>query len=355
MEDTHMEHMNTETMNMEDTNMDLKNEDQNNPDQNTEVQDTAPVKRKVKKTWEENEAPLLRWILTIVSTILIGMVIGNIISVIISRLPCFDSGKFLAPERDLISGVAVFAVMFLFFWLFLRTICRTSLRAFFFGKNRRADVKQVLIIGGLYMIGMLLSMIPNSANISFMHPDPALMTVNILFCLCFLWMQTTMEEIVFRGLFLRIPYKNKVPVLPKGLLVAFLSSLLFMAGHLANPEVTTQSGLNIALMASSYFVSGFMMFLSNLMLGGMEAGMIIHFINNFFCFVFVSSEVTVIVSPALFVDYTQDNVALRGLIATVIAYIPSMVYLVWRYRRKRAEMIAAQSVEPAESDHNESV
>ncbi len=290
---------------------------------------------KVKKTWDENEAPILRWILTIILSISTGGLLGAFLNKAVGRLPFLQDGHFLGPERDLLSGIASFAAIYLSFWFFLRVLCKTSLRAFFFGKGRKADKAAMLVSGLLYLAGLFIAQLLRPGNIKYDHQSISIVLVNALLCLCFLWLQTTVEEIYFRGLFMRIPYKNNVPALPKGLIVAAISSLLFMSGHLANPEVTSRSGLTLILMASSYFLTGFMMFLSNLLVGGMEPGMAIHFVNNFFCFVFIRAEVTALMTPAMFVDYTQSDVAVLELLTLLIAYTPVMIYLIVRYRKRR--------------------
>ncbi|MBR4169941.1 MAG: CPBP family intramembrane metalloprotease [Lachnospiraceae bacterium] len=291
----------------------------------------------MKKTWEENEAPVIRWIFTIVLSLAIGVVLGAVFSFAVNRLPFLQDGQFLAPERALLSGIASFATVYLLFWFFLKVLCKTSMRAFFFGRDRKADLRSMFWTGVLYLIGLTLGQLLSSENTFYDNQPVSIMIINTIFCLCFLWLQTSTEEIFFRGIFLRIPFKDKVPSVLKGLIAAVISSLLFMGAHLANPEVTTRSGLTVVLMASTYFLTGFMMFLSNLLLGGMEPGLIIHFCNNFFCFVFVRAEVTALLTPAMFVDRTKSGVGVRELIMLLIAYTPPTIWLVIRYRKQRAE------------------
>ena len=200
----------------------------------------------------------------------------------------------------------------------------------------------MLIVGGLYFVGMMLSMLFSVGSISYAGNPISLILVNLLLCLLLVWIQTSTEEVVFRGLFLRIPYKNTVPRFPRGLFAAIVSSLLFMAAHLYNPEVTSQSGLTVAVAASTYFITAMGMFFSNLVIGGMEGGLIIHFINNFFCFFFLQAEVSALVTPTLFIDRSQGGgAAYKELGSLLVAYVPVMIYLIWRLKRQRAGEDAA--------------
>ncbi|MBP5383598.1 MAG: hypothetical protein J6Y57_01325 [Lachnospiraceae bacterium] len=124
----------------------------------------------------------------------------------------------------------------------------------------------------------------------------------------------------------------------KGLLLAVLSGLFFMSLHLFNPEVTSQSGTNVVLTGGSYFVSGFLIFVANLLIGGGEGGIVLHFVNNFFCFVFVRMQVTVLETPTLFIDTARENLGLFGLLAEILAFILPIGYLVLKHRRKAPEV-----------------
>lgn len=197
----------------------------------------------------------------------------------------------------------------------------------------------MLIVGGLYFLGMVIATLLSIRNISYAYYPVSLILANLLFCLLLVWIQTSTEEIIFRGFFLRIPYKNETPMLPRGLIAAILSSLLFMGAHLYNPEVTTQSGLSIAIAASNYFITAMGMFLSNLVIGGMEGGLIIHFVNNFFCFFVLQAEVSALPTPALFIDHTKRGTAYIQLASLLITYVPPAIYLIRKYKKQKVEKL----------------
>jgi hypothetical protein len=127
-------------------------------------------------------------------------------------------------------------------------------------------------------------------------------------------------------------------VLPKGLLFAAISSLLFMTAHLYNPEIKALSfGIDLILGALSYFISAFMMYVCNLLIGGMEAGLIFHFINNFYCMVISREEVSVLANPTILVDHSKQSTGTQEFFIEMGMYILPLAYLLWyRYRSNRS-------------------
>lgn len=282
-----------------------------------------------------NVAPVGRWIWTLILSLLVGSIFSGLVVKIIRALPIFAEGSYLFAEEGLIEGIAGFLGLYLAFWLFLKALCKTRLRDFFFGKDRKIDVKKTLIIGGIYAIGFVLSALINVKYITFECDDILLWLINVVFCLLFLWIQTTTEEIYFRGLFLRVPFGNDMPVLKKGIICAVVSSLLFMSLHLFNPEFTTRGGFDAACMACAYFISGFGMFFANLYSGGLEAGILIHLVNNFLCFTLIRDKVTVMPTPTLFVNnYSGNNVGLIALLVEIITNGLVIAYCIYMMKKK---------------------
>jgi membrane protease YdiL (CAAX protease family) len=154
-------------------------------------------------------------------------------------------------------------------------------------------------------------------------------------------MQTTFEELVFRGIFLRWACKNKLGFTKKAMIAAVVSSVVFALFHTPNPEVTSQSGFDIFIAILTYFVPGFIMFIVDLYFGNMLPGIIIHFINNFLLFTVVSSDGNVVPVPTLLVDKTPNNVW-WNLGSTFIAYIPVLMYILVDFIIKRKKAASAQ-------------
>ncbi|MCR5302331.1 MAG: CPBP family intramembrane metalloprotease [Lachnospiraceae bacterium] len=264
-----------------------------------------------------------------------GLVIGSVFIAVIGFIPFFDDGMFLEPFGAFFLAIASFAGLFTGSFLALRWICRTSLRSFLFGRGRKPDVKRAITAGAFMLAGLFVSSIPLLKNFTHDNDNITLIVVNLIFCLLFVWIQTTTEEIFFRGFFLRVPYGNEIPVLPRGLLFAFISSLFFMAVHLFNPEIQSQPfGADVLLGAASYFVGAFCTYICNLLIGGMEAGLVFHFFNNFYCFFLVRAQVTVLETPSIFIDTTRTNTGTTVFIQELFMYIPPLLYLLWSNRRR---------------------
>ena len=288
----------------------------------------------------ENEAPLSRWLGAALFALVAGGIMGSLISVVMAFIPFFDDGMFLAPFKDFFETVIPFTGLFLGCFLGLRWICRTSLRAFFFGAGRKPDIKTALIAGALMFAGIIAGAIPDIKYIVIYTRDIKLIMTNLVLCLLFVWIQTTTEEIFFRGFFLRAPYGNRVPVLPRGLLAASISSLLFMIVHLANPEVRSLApGADLILGAATYFASAFCMYICNLLIGGMEASLVFHFINNFYCFFLFRMKVSAVDSPAIFMDNAGSTVGILSFFQELLMFIPPMIYLIWVRRHKTHEFV----------------
>ena len=147
-----------------------------------------------------------------------------------------------------------------------------------------------------------------------------------LICILFLPIQSATEEIIFRG------YLNQgIHHLLKNKWVTFaITSFLFMAMHLANPEAVAgkESGMHVLTM-SHYFLFGFFACLMVWMDDGLESAIGFHAANNTFAGIFVNYEGSVIPTPSLFI--AKSNPAIDVFIA--IATLGLITYIMWRTRR----------------------
>ena len=147
-----------------------------------------------------------------------------------------------------------------------------------------------------------------------------------LICILFLPLQSATEEIIFRG------YLNQgIHHLLKNKWVTFaITSFLFMAMHLANPEAVAgkENGMHVLTM-SHYFLFGFFACLMVWMDDGLESAIGFHAANNTFAGIFVNYEGSVIPTPSLFI--AKSNPAIDVFIA--IATLGLITYIMWRTRR----------------------
>src|SRR5690349_2879838 len=138
--------------------------------------------------------------------------------------------------------------------------------------------------------------------------QPAALLVFAVIALILIPLQTSAEELFFRGYLLQwmgLRLKNKW-------LLSLLNGVLFFVPHVANPEMAVDS----LLIGLGYFVFGFFLALITLQDDGMELALGIHAANNLFAAVFANYTITALPSPALFTIKTLDPV--YGLISLVI-------------------------------------
>ncbi len=139
------------------------------------------------------------------------------------------------------------------------------------------------------------------------HPET--LAVYALVALILIPIQTSAEELFFRGYLLQwigLRLKNKW-------VLAFIIGVLFFLPHAVNPEMAS----NAVLMGLGYFAFGFFAALITLQDSGMELALGLHAANNLFSALFANYTVTALLSPSLFTVQTLD--AAYGLISSIIA------------------------------------
>jgi len=290
---------------------------------------------KTSKNIRENEASVLRWIAAIIVGYLLGTVIGFIpagMLIIIQRnVPALCEGGSWYAFSKYMSLILNFAGMFIGTVISIKLIAKTSFRSFVLGANRTTKVnvkKEVLPILGLYVLGLSVTTVLTSIrNISPNNLTMGQVVFVIFFTLAFAWMQTSWEELVFRGIPLRMTCKNDIKFNKNSIIGCVISALLFMAVHIANPEVQNMSGINMIFMTLSYLVPGVLLYVFDVMCGNLLPGMIIHFINNYFAFVLVSGEVSAVDSTSIWIDHSNQS-GFATMIAVILANVPVLIYLI---------------------------
>jgi len=147
-----------------------------------------------------------------------------------------------------------------------------------------------------------------------------------LVCLLFLPLQSGTEEIIFRG-YLNQGFHHYI----KNKWVVFIiTSLMFMAMHLANPEALAgkESGM-LTLTMSSYFLFGFIACLMVWMDDGLESAIGFHAGNNTFAGIFVNYEGSVIPTPSLFMSTSNPKVD----VFVAIASLGIIALIMWQTRK----------------------
>jgi len=156
--------------------------------------------------------------------------------------------------------------------------------------------------------------------------QPVTLAVYAVVALILLPIQTSAEELFFRGYLLQwmgLRLKNKW-------ILAFINGVLFFLPHAINPEMTT----NAVLVGLGYFAFGFFLALITLQDNGLELALGAHAANNLFTALFANYTITAIRSPSLFT--IQTLVPVYGLISTVIGM--TLFYLIFFGRRSKRSL-----------------
>jgi len=290
---------------------------------------------KKSKNIKENEASALRWIVAIVVGYLLGTLIGfipiGVLFIMQSSVPALSVGGSWHAFSSYISLIINFACMFIGTVISIKLIAKTSFKSYVMGADHTTKVNvknELLPITCLYVLGLIVAtVLPNIKNISLNNLTIGQVVFVIFFTLAFAWMQTSWEELVFRGIPLRITCHNDIRFNKKSVIGCIISSLLFMAVHITNPEVQTLSGIDMIFMILAYLVPGVLLYVIDVMCGNLLPGLIIHFVNNFFAFVIVSAEVSVVESTSIWIDYSKQS-GFTSMITVILAYVPVLIYLI---------------------------
>ncbi len=140
----------------------------------------------------------------------------------------------------------------------------------------------------------------------------------LLISFLFLPIQTSFEEILFRGYFMQgigILAKNRwVPLL--------FTSVAFGLLHYANPEVAKLGSITMLF----YIGTGLFYGIITLMDEGLELALGLHAVNNIIVALFVTANWTAFKTDALFIDTAEPSMGWETFFSVLILY-PFMLYV----------------------------
>lgn len=171
---------------------------------------------------------------------------------------------------------------------------------------------------GLWMV--LLAMV--ELGVYFMDPTSYMFTFNykafiplLLICLVILPIQTSFEEVFFRGYLLQglhLLVQNKF-------FVIIMTSLLFMGVHSTNPEIQT---FGFSIMMAYYFSAGLLLAIVTTLDNRLELALGMHAAMNLFGAVFVGYEGGVLQTDSVWkATQINPNFMLIGLIISGLLFI----------------------------------
>ena len=279
-----------------------------------------------------NECSLLRWL----GVLIVGLLIGSIISAPLDAYFKLNPNPILGLPATAISTMLGFFGLFIGLVIALKWVGKTSVKEFVLGVNGTVNKKECLIVLGFYMIGYAIITVLFAKNYQFNQVKPGEFAALFIFMLLLCWMQTSLEEFWFRGIFIRWACKNEVGYTKKAIICSIISTLLFTLGHAGNSEMATFSGAEKALAMCAYALPGFVMYFANLHFGSLLPGILFHWINNFLAFVLVRMSDSSMPVATLFVDYTPRS-AMTTALTHFGLYLPFALYIIYDLiRRKKA-------------------
>ncbi len=289
--------------------------------------------------WAPNEAPKGRWVgffFAVVGVMFASQLFFGIVTAIWKM-----SGPWEWLPGTLCTFLS-FAVTLLVATILIRVICKTSFRDFVLGAGGKVDWKVCGKMLGAWFLGLVLNAVVSTLFFTSSDEGIQLNTIgagpiiaNIVIALVLVWTQTTTEEVIFRGSFLRATCGNNIRPTVKCLCWGFVSCIIFMLFHCMNPEVLTQTSPSfIAMALLTYFIAGAGMYLSDVVYGNLMPGCVIHWINNFFLFSFLVEANTAVQTGALFTSSASSS-ALSSLVGTIVLYVPIFVVLIVDWKKRK--------------------
>ncbi|MES2133692.1 MAG: CPBP family intramembrane glutamic endopeptidase [Bacteroidota bacterium] len=199
----------------------------------------------------------------------------------------------------LLMGMFVFTL--LFFWIATRFFQHKPLSSILTGfeKIRWKRYFFSFTVWGALLIGLTLVsyfMNPEELELRF---NPVNFAVLCVVAIVFVPIQTATEEVIFRGYLMQgfaLLFKN-------GLVALIITSVLFGLMHASNPEAKAHG---LLIMMPYYILFGAFLGMLTLLDEGAELAMGIHFANNLFSSLLISSKNSVLQTDSIFYTSVED-------------------------------------------------
>jgi membrane protease YdiL (CAAX protease family) len=241
----------------------------------------------------------------------------------------------LSTNLGLITLILSFAIGLLALYLVIRFIHKRPFHTLINGLEKFRWNRiwfSLLVWGGINFILLLIGVFLFDDTLYLQFEWESFIPL-LLICLFFLPLQTSFEELVFRGYYLQgIASLTKYPIIP-----VVATSLLFALAHMMNPEV---SAYGWGVMFAYYFAFGFTLAVITIMDNGIEIALGMHAIHNIFSALTITYEEAVIETDAI---WMAEDLTFNWL--SLLIYLSFFVLLVYlSYRRfydSKEEMGAA--------------
>jgi len=201
----------------------------------------------------------------------------------------------LDPNVGFLLALLMFVGAFLALWLAIRLIHKRTLASLVNGYGKVRWSRFLFGLGIWTLFGVVIECVNYGFDPSVYHFQFELrpFLVLTLIALCLIPLQTSFEELFIRGYLMQ----GLGRLTGSRIGAALLSSGLFMALHLMNPEI---GKFGLGVMIPYYFIVAFFLAAITLLDDGLELAMGIHAATNLFGSLFVTFEGSALQTPALF-------------------------------------------------------
>lgn len=182
-------------------------------------------------------------------------------------------------------------------------------------KRKKIDYNRILfaftIAGAIISLSVLIGyyLSPENYELNFKLKEFLILTI---IAILFVPIQTSVEEIVFRGYLMQ----GFGHWLNSRFMALFLTSTIFGFLHFFNPEINKLGNSFIIL----YIISSFTFGIMTLMDEGLELAMGFHAGNNLFIALLLTADWTVFNTDSLLIDISDPKIGLTDFIAPLILY-----------------------------------
>jgi uncharacterized protein len=242
--------------------------------------------------------------------------------------------KFIGVDKNtiLIALLGIFVITALGFLISIKHIHKKTITSILtsYEKFRFTRFWFGFAIWGSFLIIMVLAnylLDPESLKIDFQWQG---FLISMLLMLVFMPIQTGFEEAFFRGYLVQ----GLSQIIKNGIVPVVITSLLFGAAHMSNPEVQ-KYGWPIML---TYYVF-FALFMGCLTLldEGLELAFGIHFANNFISSILINSPNSVLKTYSIFESKTENPY--QEIVLWFCMAIATFFVFWWKYKWKNFKLI----------------
>lgn len=264
-------------------------------------------------------------VVIIIGNIPFGFLILAEAGVDAAQLTLAEQMKVLPSNTTLFLLLLPFALVFGAILLITKSLHKLKLRELITSRSK-VDWKRVRFGFGTVALSFIAMLVvgyfidPESVQWNF---KPKLFALLVLISVIMVPLQTSAEELFFRGYLMQ----GLGRIFPMRLLPFVITSTLFGLLHFANPEVDKLGDIILI----TYLSTGFFLGAITLIDEGLELALGFHAGNNLFLSLFLTSDWTVFQTDSLFINMSEPNVA-AYIIGPLIMY--SVLFLVYAKKYK---------------------